>query len=208
MRSKKKDEKMTRSIGESLFPKIKRQLLAHFFLAPDRRHYFREITRLVNASPGAVQRELKTLTEAGILATEKVGRQQYYWADPECMIYSALKEIVVKTFGVVDLIRSALSPLEDTISMALIFGSIAAGEDKGTSDIDLLVVGDLSFRTLVVALEPIEGALNRAINPTLYNRQQFQSRYTSDNHFIHSVFGSEVIYLIGKPDDTSRLVRE
>jgi len=91
-------QKKTISIGASLFPKIKRQLFTLFFLS-ESRHYFREITRLVNASPGTVQRELKSLTEAGILSSEKVGRQKYYWADPECMIYADLKAIVIKTFG-------------------------------------------------------------------------------------------------------------
>ena len=196
---------MAKSIGVALFPKIKRQLLAHFFLAQDRRHYFREITRLVNASPGAVQRELKTLVEAGIIATEKVGRQRYYWADSECMVYSELKAIVVKTFGVVDAIAAALAGLSQDIEIAFIYGSIAGGVDTGKSDIDLMVIGKTNFRSLAKALRDTEGLLSRPINPTLFSPEEFGRKVREQNNFLINVLESEKLFIVGSKDDLTRL---
>lgn len=205
MRSKNTDSRMPKSIGVALFPKIKRQLLAHFFLAQDRRHYFREITRLVNASPGAVQRELKTLVEAGIIATEKVGRQRYYWADSECMVYSELKAIVVKTFGVVDAIATALAALNQDIDIAFIYGSIAGGVDTGKSDIDLMVIGKTNFRSLAKALRDTEGFLSRPINPTLFSQEEFRRKIHEDNNFLLNVLSSNKLLIIGNENDLARL---
>jgi predicted nucleotidyltransferase len=207
MRSIKAKSKEATSIGEALFPKIRRQLLAHFFLAQDRRHYFREITRLVNASPGAVQRELKMLVDAGILATEKMGRQKYYWADPECMVYSELKAIVVKTFGVVDTISAALSQTADVIEVAFVYGSIASGRDTGKSDIDLMVIGEVGFRTLAKALRETESLLSRPINPTLFSPEEFGRKTNEKNHFLKNVLNADKLMIIGTENDLARLAQ-
>ncbi len=209
MRSKETKETISKSpgIGGALFPKTKRQLLIHFFLSSERRHYFREITRLVKASPGVVQRELTTLVDAGILASEKVGRQRYYWADPDCMIYSELKSIVLKSFGAVDTIRSELIKFENDIRIAFIYGSIVNNSDTAKSDIDLMVVGTLSFRKLAGILNKVEGVLNRPINPTLYSTEEFLDKMKKRNHFLQSIAESEKLFVIGTNDDLIRLAK-
>ncbi len=209
MRSKQTKEPVGKNpgIGWALFPKTKRQLLIHFFLSSERRHYFREITRLVKASPGAVQRELATLVDAGILASEKVGRQRYYWADPDCMIYSELKSIVLKSFGAIDTIRSELIRFENDIRIAFIYGSIVDNSDTAKSDIDLMVIGTLSFRKLAGMLNKVETVLNRPINPTLYSTAEFLDKMKKRNHFLHSIFKSEKLFVIGTNDDLVRLAK-
>jgi predicted nucleotidyltransferase len=51
-----------------------------------------------------------------------------------------LRAVVLKTFGIADPLRDALKPLRDLIELALVYGSVAKGDDRGGSDIDLLVV--------------------------------------------------------------------
>lgn len=205
MRSIEPDRKNVKNIGSVLFPKIRRQLLTHFFLSVGQRHYFREITRIVNASPGQVQRELQALAEVGILATEMVGRQRYYWADPQCMIYSELKAIVIKTFGVVDSITAALAGIAPDISAAFIYGSIASGSATGKSDIDLMVIGNTSFRSLAKALSETEDQLARPINPTLFTPDEFGRKVIAQNNFLINVLASEKLFIVGTGDDLTRL---
>ena len=209
MRSKTPNSKLMKktSVGDALFPKVKRQLLAHFFLTTGKKHYFREITRLIKASPGAVQRELKSLTEAGIVASEKIGRQRYYWADPECMIYSELKGMVIKTFGVVDAAATALNSFDKDVTVAFIYGSVASGSDSARSDIDLLVIGSLTFRELVSALKPVEEIMQRPINPNLYSVGEIQKKVRSENSFLKNVMNSEKLFVVGGQDDLDRLVK-
>jgi len=209
MRSKKTKKIIGKNpgIGGALFPKTKRQLLIHFFLSSERRHYFREITRLIKASPGAVQRELTTMVDAGILASERIGRQRYYWADPDCMIYSELKSIVLKSFGVLDTIKSELIKFEKDIRVAFIYGSIVDNSDTAKSDIDLMVIGTLSFRKLAGMLNKVETILNRPVNPTLYSVEEFMAKIKKRNHFLLSISKSRKLFVVGTDDDLVRLAK-
>jgi predicted nucleotidyltransferase len=49
-----------------------------------------------------------------------------------------------------------------------VYGSIAKGEENQRSDVDLLVVGDVTFTEAVKALSSAQEALGREINPTVY----------------------------------------
>lgn len=195
-------------IGELLFPKLRRQVLTVLLITPDKRYYFRELSRLVGASTGAVKRELVLLTDAGIIKTETMGRQHYYQADPDCMIYPELRSIVIKTFGVVGTLADALKGLERNIQLALVFGSIASGTDTGKSDIDLLVIGDVQFRKLTAALAGLEQTLGRPINETLYSPDEFAEKLKDRNHFLQNVLGAEKLFVIGSPDDLGRMATE
>lgn len=206
MRSKPAPKRI-RTAGEILFSKIRRQLLTTFLSATDRRLYFREIARLVRGSPGTVQRELAALTEAGILKSELVGRQRYYSADGECPIFTELRAIVVKTFGIADTIRGALSPLSRKIKVAFVYGSIASETQTGRSDIDVMVIGSVKLREMASALEKAEQVLGRPVNPSVFSQQEFVGKMQQKNHFVLSVLTSDRIFLVGGPDDLDRLAQ-
>ena len=193
-------------IGEALFPKTRRKVLSLFMLNPDKQYYFREATKLIGASTGAVKREFDSLQKSGILISRKIGIHIFYQANRENPIYDELKSIVEKTFGIVDILRDTLRSYEDKIELALIHGSIATGKDTASSDIDLLIVTELGFREIVKILGPIEEIMKRPINPSVYSLKEFNNKYTSDNHFIKSVFESEIIYLIGSINESTGMV--
>ena len=86
-------------LSSALFGKTRLALLALFFTNPEREFYFRELTRLTGAGQGAVQRELKRLSEAGIISKSSRGREVYYKANRRCPIFSELHKIIIKTAG-------------------------------------------------------------------------------------------------------------
>ena len=86
--------------------------------------------QVTGSGSGAVQRELKLMTEAGVVHRTQSGNMVYYQANAQCPIFSELKNIVQKTFGAADIIRELLLPLAPEIQVAFIFGSIAAGTEK------------------------------------------------------------------------------
>lgn len=80
---------------EALFGKTRRSILALLFSHADESYYLRKILRLAGVSPGAGQRELKRLSDAGIIMrTEREGRV-HFQANPECPIYIELKSLFV-----------------------------------------------------------------------------------------------------------------
>ncbi len=194
-------------IGDVLFPRVRRRVLALFLLNPDKRFYFREAVRLLGDTPATVQKELKLLAGAGILTMERIGVQVFYQANPQNPIYSELRSIVEKTFGVVDVFRDALTGGEgEHIELAFIYGSVASGEDSGSSDIDLLVIGTMAYRDLVVLLKPVEERLQRPVNPTLYSSEELRQRVNEANNFIKNVLHSQKLFIVGREDDLTRMV--
>lgn len=190
---------------KSLFPKTKRKVLSLMFLHPDDRFYLREIVRRIDVSLGTLHRELKPLVKDGILNSESKGNQTYYSVNRNCPIYAELRGIIIKTFGIVDVLKKALKKHGNKIKVAFIYGSIATGEENAGSDIDLFVVGRETFGNISVALSQYEESLGREINVYAQTPQEFKNKLKEKNHFVNSVLKSEKIYLIGSEDDVRKL---
>jgi predicted nucleotidyltransferase len=159
----------------------------------------------VKIGRGTVQRELKNLTDTGIIIREVQGRQVYYRANARCPIFDELKSIVRKTFGVADVIRQSLATNADKIRVAFIFGSIAKSTDDRRSDIDLMVVGKISFGDVVSLLTPAEQKLGREVNLVVYPIAEFKKKAKESHHFIKTVLEDEKIFVIGDEDELRKL---
>jgi predicted nucleotidyltransferase len=192
----------------ALFPGTKRKILALFFLNTDQEYYFSEVVRLTGTRQGVVQRELKTLTEAGILNSETRGRQKFYRANKDNPIYKDLRNIVFRTFGVISHIKDALEPLEEKIEVAFVYGSFARGEEATDSDVDLFMVGRVTLDAVIGALTPVEDRIRREINPNLFSETEFKRKLREKNHFIRSVMKADKEFVLGTEDELRRLAEE
>lgn len=83
--------------ASGLFGKTRRAVLALLFTHPDESFYLREIAQAAGTGLGAAQRELKKLTDAGIIRRRIHGRQVYFQADPDCPIFTEIQHLVLKT---------------------------------------------------------------------------------------------------------------
>jgi predicted nucleotidyltransferase len=152
-----------------------------------------------------VQREVKRLTEAGILRRTVRGRQVYYQANPECSVFAELKGLVVKTAGAVDILREAVAPLAGRIKVAFIYGSVARFQQRDVSDVDLMVVGEVSFGDVVSALGAAQELLHREINPTVYSPAEFRSKLKARHYFLSRVLRNEKVFVVGDAHELARL---
>jgi predicted nucleotidyltransferase len=188
-----------------IFGKTRGAILALLYGRPDESFYLRQVVRASGCGLGPVQRELKLLTEAGIIRRTPSGRQVYFQANSESPVFPELKSLIAKTVGVGDALRRALAPMKPLIQVAFIFGSTASGEERTGSDIDLLIVGEVSFSDVVLNLQATQNALGREINPTVYSIAEFQARLRERHHFVTSVIDGKKIFLIGDEDELRRL---
>lgn len=175
----------TTSLGDALFSKTQQKVFSLLFGRPDQSFFTNEIIRWVGLGKGTVMRELERMLSAGLIVRTQKGNQNHYQANPQCPIYPDLLAIIRKTFGIGDVIKSALAPIEQDITQGFIYGSIAKGGATAGSDIDLMLVGDdLSYGQIMELLSPVEAVLSRTINPTLYAPQDFASKLSAGNHFL------------------------
>ena len=183
-----------------LFGTYRRQALGLLLLREDGLHV-REISRLTGVPAGSLHRELRALTEAGLLHREPAGNQVRYRANRSSPIYPELSEIFRKTTGLVDLLRDALAPLASRIAVAYVFGSIAQGKDTATSDVDLLVIGKVGFADVVAPLTSLRERLGREVNPVVMSRAQFAAQRKRKDRFLKTVMASPKLFVIGTADE-------
>jgi predicted nucleotidyltransferase len=181
----------------ALFGKARQAVLRLLFSHPDESFYVREIVRASAAGQGAVQRELDSLRRAGVVQRTVRGNQVFYQANPDSPIFRELKSLILKTTGGAEVLRRALSPLAGRIRVAFMYGSMARGEQRRGSDVDLFVVGDVSFADLVEALAPAQRKLAREINPVVYPISEFREKLSQKHHFITSVLRNPKLFLMG-----------
>jgi predicted nucleotidyltransferase len=183
-------------IADALFSATQQRVLALLFGQSGRSFFTNELIGLVGAGSGAVQREVKRLVESGLVTVKRVGSQKHYQANPAAPIFDELQRIVFKTLGAAETLRAALAPLGDTVRLALLYGSVAKGNDTAHSDIDLLVVSEsLTLEQIYEALTPIEAQLGRRVSPTLYSVAEFRRRRAGKNPFLTKVLAGETIRL-------------
>ena len=189
----------------TLFGKTRQAVLALLYGHDKESFYLRQIVRAVSLGQGTVQRELAHLPAAGLLIRTRQGNQVYYQANRNAAVFSELKSLLVKTAGVADVLRSALSTHSDRIQVALLYGSVAAGTDRATSDIDLLVVGKVSFGDVAEAVSTAQERLQREVNPSVYSPEEFRKKLLAGHHFVKQVFQGSKVFLIGSEHELKRL---
>lgn len=185
-------------VADALFAKVQQRVLGVLFGNPRRSFYANEVIALAHSGTGAVQRELARLEASGLVTVTRVGKQKHYQANAAAPVFEELRTLVLKTFGLAEVLRSALAPFSPRIRAAFVYGSIAKGQDTATSDIDLMVVSDdLTYADLFAALEDASARLGRKVAPTIYSPKELSRRVKQDNAFVTRVLAQPKLWLIG-----------
>lgn len=187
---------MRKLIG-ALFSDARASLLSTLLLQPEREWFLTDLAKHLKVRPSTLQRELKNLTAAQILTRRVDGKRVYYRADERCPVLSELQGLFLKTAGLVDIIADALHPFRKQIHVAVIFGSVARGEELSRSDVDLLVVGQLGLADLASALKRMEAKLNREVQTLVYTEDEFRHKVERKEHFVKTVLEGPKLAVIG-----------
>lgn len=184
-------------MASALFSKVQQRVLAVLFGNPGRSFYATEIIRLARSGSGAVQRELARLEASGLVTTTRVGKQKHFQANPGSPLFEELRGMAAKTFGVADILLSALVPVAPQIDAAFVYGSVAKGTDTASSDIDVLVISDtLAYGELFAVLENASKQLGRPVAPTIYSKKELEERGRDGNAFVQRILSQPKIWLV------------
>jgi predicted nucleotidyltransferase len=175
---------------------LQARLLAALLLDSNDPLTARELIDRTGASSASTHRELGRLEAAGLIEHDRVGRTKRYRAATDSPLYEPLRTLLERTLGVAPMLRRALEDVEG-IEAAAIFGSWAAGTPGTDSDIDLLVVGDVSREELLTAVGGVEQQTRREIDVTAYRRAEFDQRLEEGSGFLKTVLNGAKVPLIG-----------
>ena len=168
---------------------VRRQVLAAFYASPGLVTHPRELARRLGRPSQVVGRELQRLEDAGILASETIGRARRYRVNAASPIAADVRGLVLRTIGVDALIDSALSGIAG-IEEAWIFGSHARGTERASSDIDLLLIGPVDRAALSERLVEVEQELGRDVNVVAYTRAELADLEAAGDPFVVDVLAN------------------
>ena len=192
-------------LAEILSSKIRAEIFRNLFgVNPKAALHMREIERRTGFAIGTVQTELKKLERLDIISRLKDGNRVYYRANTAHPLYTTIRELVLKTNGLADVIKNALDN-EKSIKVAFVFGSLARQEEKANSDVDLMVVGDIGLRKLTGLLIDVAGKIGREINPHIFSEKEFIKRKIGQDHFLNQVLESPKIFIIGTENELAEM---
>jgi predicted nucleotidyltransferase len=188
-----------------LFTATREAILCATMMHFQRWWYLSDLARHLRLRPSSLQRELRSLVDGGVLRKRTEGNRVYYQANPKCSYFSELRGIIIKTAGLVDVLREMLKEFQKDIDWAFVYGSIAKAEDRSDSDVDLMIIGNLGLSDLAVKLAKAENKIGREINPTIYSRKEVVKKVKEEHHFIKTVLSEDKILLIGKQDELEKI---
>jgi len=165
--------------------------------------HLREIERQSGLTIGAVRREVDHLVALEVLNKRIDGNRTYFQANIDHPLYNLLRELVIRTVGAGELLKEAFK--KEKVDFVFIFGSIAAGEERSRSDIDLFVVGDIGLRAVSKLLKTPCEKIGREINPHVMNQTDFIKRRTEKDHFVTRVLESPIVMIIGNENELKKL---
>ena len=191
---------------DSLLPSVRQGVLAATLTQPEKWWYLSELAQFLHTRPSSLQRELRSLEQSGILQQRKDGRRTYFKAETRSPIFRELRSIFQKTVGLVPTLRQALRPFENKITCAFVYGSVARGEERATSDVDFMVIGNVGLAQLSPVLRKAEKRLGREVNVTNYSVDEFRKKVAEGDHFLATVLKGDLQFVKGEQGDLDAVV--
>jgi len=185
----------------ALLPQTRQLVLRELVRSGEEWVHIHALARNAGIHAANARRELRNLEAAGIAESNRVGGQVHFRLNPRCPIYPELKMLILKTVGLADVLCKALAPLAPKIKLAYIYGSFATGDTRADSDVDLMIVGDLSLKDLAAPIAEAQRELAREVNPSVYDVADYRERLDRTDSFIARVHRGERIILQGDSDE-------
>ena len=175
------------------------RLLAHFVVHPESREHVRSLERHTGLGKRSLQAELARLEAMGLVRREREGRRVLYVRSGYTPQWRAI-EALVGEYGIPLLLRDALADVPG-IEAAFIFGSLARGDARPDSDVDLLIYGDPELSALGHAVGDLALVLDRRLDVKTYDRARFIRDNRFGASFLPSALAGPKLWLTGSEED-------
>lgn len=175
------------------------RLIAHFVANPESRRHFRALGRLTGIGKRSLQTELERLEQFRLVHRQREGRRVVYIRSGDSPQWQAMERLVA-SYGIPVLLRAALAEVPG-VKAAFLFGSLARGDAREDSDVDVLVFGDdIGAEELGRATLDLGVVLQRPLDVKEYDTERFVRANDPAVSFLPSALAGPKIWLVGTPD--------
>jgi hypothetical protein len=184
---------------DALFGSKTRVKLLHLFLnSPGQSFYVREITRKIDEQINSVRRELSNMLEIGIITSDNADNKLYYQVNQRYDYYVPLRAIFGDSSEEMNVVPAAVDSPSDEykdvitsipgLRLAVLAGVLVHGS---SSQIDVVLVGNISTAKVKSAIKVIEKAEGRDINYTVLSYDEFYYRLSIRDRFITEILNGK-----------------
>jgi len=184
--------------------RIRAKLLGWFLTHPDESYFVRQLASILKEDPTNTSRELSKLETLGILTSLRERNLKRFQVNRECPFYAEIKGLVFKTIGLLGQLKAAIDNISGA-KIAFVYGSYARGEENATSDMDLLIVGEVDIDELDEMIVDLEKKMGRTVNYVLYDKDEFNAKRRAKDGFLMDVLKGEKIWLVGTEDGLKKI---
>ena len=177
--------------------RLRQKMLVYYFTNPAKRLYLRQAASILKEDPGNLSKEFSRLEKEGVFIAENQGNQKYFYLNRQYSLYDELKSILFKTIGIEGRLKGIIEKTKG-VQLSFIYGSYAANKENASSDVDLLIVGEVEEDELLKEIESAERVLGREINYNVYPPKEFREKLKRKDNFVANILKRPKIILKGK----------
>jgi len=153
------------------------------------------MTRKFDIDKRNLVKKLKELEQETLFKTEKKGNGIYYSVNKKHPLFQEYRKIVLKTYGIENQLREILQRITG-IDEAYIIGSYVKDKMDVHSDIDVLVIGDVSIVELHKKISDLQKNISREINVINMDKKEMEKKKKEKDSFVKQVFRDKKIRII------------
>ncbi len=194
---------------EALFTsKARVKILETFLLNKQLAFHVRELARRTRVSPPYVLKELRNLKDLGILLEKREGNMTFYRINESSSVVEDLKRLFLKTESLGAALVETLKRDRGQIRYAVIYGSFAKGTEISSSDIDLLLIGNIEEDKVAGLVLKAQSRIGREINYIVWSDEEFAEKSKQQIPLLREISKTPVIMIIGDQSEFKRSIKE
>ena len=192
------------TLSEILSSRTRAEIFRLLYGPAEEELYVREIERRTGLNDRTIRQEIAKLLKLDLVLDRKDSNRIYYRANKSNPLYPDIRNLVLKSIGLIDILKGALK--NNRIQIAFIFGSLSEGKESSESDVDLFVIGNLGMREVSRLLSGVPEKIGREINPHVMSSDEIKKRNNEKDNFISNVIKSSKLFVIGTENDLKTMV--
>lgn len=172
------------------------KILNIFLTKPDGQYYLRQLARDLELQVNSVRRELINLEKIGlivpVISETKNKEKKYYAISSDFLLFNELKSLFIKaqllsTKDFAENVQKICTP-----KLLVLTGFFVGVTDSKT---DLLLVGKVNKEKLTKLIKELEEAVNREINYTIMDENEFFYRQEIFDIFLNKIMEGKKIVI-------------
>lgn len=173
----------------------------YFLLNPVEDAYLARIVDSTGKALIQVQRTLKRLVDSGLVLKTTEHKKSYYKADRNHIAFDEMLHLTIQAKIFSDMFKKDLELFAEKVDFGFIFGSVAKGSNTPESDIDIFLVGNLTYDDVSSFMFKLSQELVQEVNIIIFSPRELSKQITAKISFINNVLNEPKIWLFGDKNE-------